>query len=471
MEIIDLNAAGGIGANCMALRLGDFTLVIDAGLHPKEKGYAALPSLEKIQDLPIDLVFLTHTHLDHLGALPVLLKNHPTVPVVTSEDSFTLFKRLLHNSSNLMERQITEGTFHGSRLYSHGDISRIARQVIPVKVSMPRHFSSDSGDRLTFTLYSSGHIPGAVGILLEHRHRRIFLTGDVLFTDTLMLDGARFPNGNLDVVIIETTRGMTERPPLACRESEIQRLLNRSQEVLQSGGSVLIPSFALGRLQEMLVTILKAREEGQFPRVPIYLSGLGIDLLNHFDQISRKNNSLRIRRNILRQLGAQKLPQGHSFEKAHPAIYLLSSGMLVENTPSWNAAARLLGSSKNGIFFVGYCDPDSPGGQLLATPSGADLAFPLLRKRVPVEASVERFDLSTHADRDELLEFAMGRNPQCVILTHGDPEARDWFSNQIRLSNPSVGILNPKPLEWTPVASLNAPPGGETRTATTRDSN
>lgn len=450
MDIIDLNPNGGIGANCMALRIGDFTFVIDAGLHPKESGHAALPALHKIAHMKVDLIFLTHTHLDHLGALPLLVAQHPDTPVITSRDSFALFKRLLHNSCNVMHRRSEEG-LGPAQLYSHGDVARCARSVLPAAVGVPRVFESNAGDRITFTLFASGHIPGAVGILFEYRHRKIFVTGDVLFTDTAMLDGARFPTGVVDTLIIETTRGLTERPSAQCRDSEIQRLLACLRSTLNAGGAVLIPAFALGRIQELLVTLIRARREGLLPECPVFLSGLGIDLLNQFDQISRVNPALRIRRSILRELGAQKLPSPHSFERAGPAIYLLSSGMLTEHTPSWNAAARLLGNPLNALCFVGYCDPDSPGGQLLATPHGQPFSFPTLHRAIPVAAQVERFDLSSHADRDELLDFAVARSPRSVILTHGDPLAREWFANALNASVPSTRVFNPNPLQWANV--------------------
>ena len=444
MQLTDLNAPGGIGANCLLLQLDSLNIVIDAGLHPKLLGRAALPRLDRIKPLPIDLIFLTHCHLDHLGALPLLAKDHPNTPIIASRDTAHFYKRMLQNSYQVMDRQRLEHGVGDYPLYSYRDISACNRQMIGVLPGQPRHFESNNGERITFTLHESGHIPGAVGLLLEHRHRRIFHTGDVLFSGTDMMDGASFPSGDMDTIILETTRGTTER--LASRESELERLLHTIRQTTSHGGSVLIPVFALGRMQELLTVFHKARAGGALRQMPIYVSGLGIELLNQFDQIAQKNKRLRARRKFMRELGAEKLPESHRPGSEGPAIYLLSSGMMVENTPSYRAASALLGSHQNTICFVGYCDPDTPGGRLLKVRQGEKFLFKATNKTVQALAHIEKFDLSSHADRDELLEFALARHPRAVVLTHGDPEARTWFAERFRALDAGCKLVDPVPL-------------------------
>lgn len=445
MLLTDLNAAGGIGANCMLLQLDSMNIVIDAGIHPKQIGAAALPRLERLRSLPIDLIFLTHCHLDHLGALPVLARDHPNTPIITSRDSEQFYKRMLQNSHHVMDRQRVELGIGEYPLYSYRDISACSRQVIGLQPGQPRHFESDSGERITFTLHEAGHVPGAVGISLEHRHRRIFHTGDVLFNDTALLDGARFPGGDVDTMIIETTRGATTRQ--ASRESELERLLSTIEHTASHGGSTLIPVFALGRMQELLSVFHRARAAGRLKRLPVYVSGLGIDLMSQFDRMARKNPRLHMRKKMFRELGAMKLPQSHRPGREGPAIYLLSSGMMVENTPSYMAAAALLGEHQNTLCFVGYCDPDTPGGKLLRMRQGEKFLFKALRKTVQALAHIEKFDLSSHADREDILEAAMARHPRALVLTHGDQEARDWFREQVNLLDPACKVVDPPPLK------------------------
>mgnify|MGYP006266459567 CR=1 FL=1 len=451
MRLTDLNAPGGIGANCLLLQLGKANIVIDAGLHPKMAGYEALPRLERIRDLPIDLIIVTHCHLDHLGALPVLARDHPDTPIILSRDSQYLYKRLLQNSCQVMERQRAEGLAGAIPLYGFADITQCARQVVPVVPGNPRLFETTSGERFSFTLFPSGHIPGAVGLLLEYRQRRIFHTGDVSFADTPMLDGARFPPAKVDTLILETTRGTTERGPGTNRESESRRLLQYLRRTLKGGGSVLIPVFALGRMQELLTMLRHASAGKMLPDCPVYVSGLGLDLLNGFERIAKDNRALRVRRRFLRELGARKLPEGHRPGSEGPAIYLLSSGMLIANTPSYKAAAALLRSRENTICFVGYCDPDTPGGKLLAAEPESTFLFEARDQQVPVRAAIERFDLSSHADREELRDFALACEPRVVVLSHGDPEARAWFRGELEGPLGKDAVLDPPPLRTVEV--------------------
>lgn len=446
MRLTDLNEPGGIGANCLLLQLDGLNIVIDAGLHPKFMGEAALPRFDRLRSLELDLILITHCHLDHLGALPVLAREHPLTPIILSEDSDQLFKRLLRNSCRVMERQAAEG-HPEAVLYSYGEVSQCARKVLAVKPGHSRQMETRNGKRISFTLYPSGHIPGAVGLLLEYRHRRIFHSGDVSFTDTVMLDGARFPRQPVDTLILETTRGLTERAPEATRPMEARRLLQQIRHTTGKGGSVLIPVFALGRMQEILAIFHQARKAGLLGRIPLYVSGLGLDLLNGFDRIARLNPTLRVRRKYLTELKAVKLPPNHRPGKEGPAIYLLSSGMLIENTPSYNAAISLVRSHRNALCFVGYCDPDTPGGQLLRATPQAPFLFAAHRKSVPLNAAVHRFDLSSHADREELRDFALACQPRSLVLSHGEPEARQWFRDQLTEPLAPGQIYDPTPLQ------------------------
>jgi Cft2 family RNA processing exonuclease len=125
-------------------------------------------------------------------------------------------------------------------------------------------------------------------------------------------------------------------------------------------------------------------------------------------------------------------------------IYLVSSGMMVENTPSYMLATSMLGDDRNGIFFVGYCDPNTPGGQLLECGLGDEFLFDAVDIRTTIRASVKKYDLSGHADRDELLALAKSLSPRKIVLHHGDPEARNWFTTQFKQLN--LPVLDPEPL-------------------------
>ena len=108
MEFIDLNRYGEIGSNSTFLTIGSFNILIDSGLHPKKLGKDSLPDFKKIQDKTVDLIILTHCHLDHLGSLPIIARNNPEATILTSLPNLSLAPRMLRNSINVMKRQREE---------------------------------------------------------------------------------------------------------------------------------------------------------------------------------------------------------------------------------------------------------------------------------------------------------------------------------------------------------------------------
>src|SRR5882757_5159451 len=204
MKIIDLNADGGIGANSLYVQLGDFHLVIDSGLHPKKVGRLAAPNLTPLQGVKLDLIIITHCHLDHIGSLPLLMRNQPNTPVIMTQPSHMLIERMLHNSANVMVREREEKGIADYPLFTHEEIDRCVPRMYALPFSTPRKFSG-ARDEIEFTFHPAGHIPGAAGLETIHKHRRIFVTGDVLFNVQRILDGAKFPICRIDTRTTETT--------------------------------------------------------------------------------------------------------------------------------------------------------------------------------------------------------------------------------------------------------------------------
>jgi len=447
MKLTDLNRHGGIGANSLHLQLGDFHLVVDSGLDPKRLGRDAMPEFGLLKDVKLDLVIITHCHLDHIGSLPVLLRHHPKVPVVMTHPSRMLIDRMLHNSVNVMLREREEKGITEYPLYSHEEIDRCLPRLHPHAFSQPKRFSGAKDD-LEFTFHPAGHIVGAAGVELMHKRKHVFLTGDVLFGAQRTLPGAMFPRRRFDVVVTETTRGATPRTPGHERSNELIRLVDTINATLQRGGSVLIPVFALGRLQEVLAVLHDARKFNRLAPAPIFASGLGMDLADYFDQIAKKTGLVHFTRTIIKDLKVMKTPRDLvPGKEPRQGIYVVSSGMMVENTPSYTVASCLAGHAKHSICFVGYSDPDTPGGHLLAAKPGGDFLFSAANVKVKLRAHIDRFHLSGHADREQLLDYTVACEPRTVVLTHGDPPARDWFAGELPARLPKAKVLNPTPLQ------------------------
>lgn len=448
MKLTDLNRDGGIGANSLFVQLGDLKILVDCGLHPKRVGRVAAPDLRALRGVTLDLIIITHCHLDHIGSLPVVMREHPNTPVVMPISSRMLIERMLHNSANVMLRQKEEENIPDYPLFTHDEVDRCGKRLIGLPFGHAKHFRG-AKDEIELIFHPAGHVAGAGGVEIRHKHRHIFFTGDVLFENLRTLAGAKFPAGHFDTLVLETTRGATERPAGKERVNEIPRLITAINDTIQRGGSFLIPVFALGRMQEIFAVLHDARKFGRLVPCPIFTGGLGIDLADYFDEIARKTKHVQFSRSILKDLQVKPTPRKITpgEDPQQNGIYIVSSGMMVQRTPSYMLASGLLGHARNTIGFVGYCDPDTPGGQLLAAKPGDDFLFATAHVKAKIKARVERFELSGHADREELLEFAVQTSARSVVLTHGDPAARAWFLQQLTEQMPKARVLDPVPLQ------------------------
>ena len=446
MKLIDLNRDGGIGANSNFVQFGDVRVLIDCGLHPKKTGRAATPDFALIRNEKLDLIIITHCHLDHIGSLPAVMREHPDTPVIMTTSSRMLIERMLHNSANVMMRQKEENDIPDYPLFTHEDIDRCAKRMHGLPFGHAKKIRG-AKDEIVVIYHPAGHGAGAAAVEIHHKHRQVFFTGDVLFENQRTRPGAKFPSGHFDTLVMETTRGTTERPLGKERVNEIARLIESINDTIKRGGSFLIPVFALGRMQEILSVIHDARKFGRLVECPIFASGLGMDLADYFDEISRKTRHVNFNRGIIKDLKIKPTPRKLTpgEDPQQNALYIISSGMLVERTPSYTLASGLVSNARNTIGFVGYCDPETPGGKLLAAKHGDNFIFETAHVKAKVKARVERFELSGHADREELLEFAIQTEARCIVLTHGDPPARAWFAEQLALNAPKIKVIDPVP--------------------------
>jgi Cft2 family RNA processing exonuclease len=448
MHFTDLGRKKEIGAHCVFIKIGSFNILVDSGMNPSVVGYASLPQFDYLDDIVLDLILITHCHLDHIGSLPLVMRRQSQARIILSTSSQLLLFPMLENSYHVMKRQREELEIKEYPLYSKEEIEALQKHLFPIPPDTTRIFQKQS-DEIEIKFVTAGHIPGAMSVLLSHKRRKLFFSGDVLFRDQYMLKGAHWPKGPIDTLVMETTRGTTQRPENKTAKTETSRLLESICSTLKQGGSVLIPSFALGRMQEILMILHEARIKKQIPKnIPIFASGLGLSLVDILDQLSSQNPEIRFKKRIIDDLKVQSIQQSSYLKPGQSpqqsSIFAVSSGMMAENTPSYNIASALLEHPQHGIFFVGFCANDTPGKQLLTTPFNELFAFEALHYRAPVRARIEHFDLSGHADRQELLQAALHMVPRAIVLNHGDSDARRWFVDSFAELAPQIKVLDPE---------------------------
>jgi Cft2 family RNA processing exonuclease len=452
VNITNLNPDTDIGASAWLVELDEHRILLDAGMHPKLEGRAAMPTFNKANTHDVDAIAISHCHHDHVGALPLACRHYPKAHILMTDLSYLLVERVLHNSVNVMTRQRDELGIKDYPLYTHDELDDLSPRFQGFKYNREIEWAAFHKARTgapspTLEFFDAGHTLGSAGILLRGKKETLFYTGDVCFHDQTILKGARFEDVKADVMIMETTRGNREIPPGHTRPSEMERLVMAIHEGLKKKGCVMIPAFALGRTQEILALLALLMREGKLKKQPVYIGGLGRVFTEIYDieshRMHRQHTNLQL--NEALQLIVLEKGQADTMKLGGGKIFVITAGMMSENTAAHDLAKRMIGDEKQSIFFVGYADPDSPAGRLKAAQQGETFVFSPSAGRVTKKCDVQNFDLTAHANREDLMELVAQVSPRAVLLGHGDDAARNWFEEQIRARWPKIKVFQPQP--------------------------
>ncbi len=442
-----------IGANCYLIEVGDKRLVIDSGTHPRQEGADGLPNFRFLRDQPLDAIILTHAHMDHVGSLPMLQRRFPHAPVFMSQPTMLLAETMLHNSVNVMTKKREELDINLYPFFTHREVEASTGSWLPCPLNQPmslrgeRLQQRDSQREPVFTFFDGGHILGSVAVLIEYRGQRLLYTGDIQLEDQDICRAAELPTENIDVLIVETTRGSAARAPHYSREAEAARLAECIREVFDRGGAVLIPLFALGRTQEMLTLFNHLQQRRDLPRCPIFIGGLGSKMTTIYDKLSYSAHRQKPKFNIMEETRPE-IANGRTIWRMRPKpkhLYGISSGMMTENTLSNLFARHIIDRPEHGLFFVGYSDPASPAGKIRAARHGDEIQLSPDTKPLPLRCQIEEFDFSAHAPRKAILDYICAVRARKTLLVHGDEPAIQWFEEQLAELLPELEVITPKP--------------------------
>ena len=441
-----------IGANCYVLDTGMARIALDSGMHPKEKAYDAVPDFSLIEDGDLDAVVVSHSHLDHVGSLPVLMRRHLRAPAYMSPVTLDFADALLHNSVNVMSSQREQEGIKEYPLFTHRELDGLMKRLLTRRTGQAFEIA-DTGVKAEF--FDAGHLPGSVGVMLDIDGLKVFYTGDVHFEDQTISIAAQFPNEHVDVLIMECTRGAAERAANYNRQAESDRLAEVITRTMARGGSVLIPVFAMGKTREIFMMLHELKAQGKVKAdIPVHIGGLSSKMTQivdkHSDSSRRSHSGFRILESMS---GIVKSKKGERVTKCQAGrIYAVSSGMMSEYTVSNDLAHHFINQPKNTLCFVGYADPDSPAGTILAAAHGSPVKLSNAHPPVELNCEVARFDFSGHAPRHELVEYARKLSPRKILLVHGDGPALDWMAKTLSLALPECEVIIPLPGEKIPLA-------------------
>ena len=444
MQFIPLGGADDIGASCFYLNIDGTGILLDCGIHPQKKGIDSLPKFELIEDKPLDFVLISHAHQDHIGALPFLVKKFPFVKIYSTNQTLDIAKITLHNAAKIISEQLTDKD--PIKPFSHDDIDLLLRTVHTIEyneeipVAGMRH---NSNENIKITFYDSGHILGSASVLIEHKGKRIFYTGDLKLSSQFIMNGAELPNKPVDVLITEATYAATDSSKIGTLRGETSAFVKSANEILSNGGSVLIPVFGLGKMQEILMMLYLQMSRGKLTETNIYTGGIGKKIAHVYDLnrylIKRKNKEILLKE--IEQKNYYDVVDLNHYRRK-PGIVLASSGMMLENTTSYKLMNYWIRQKDFGIFIVGYMDPSTPGYKISSSGKGEKISLIGGDQEIAIKCDIRSFNFPSHSRREEILSVIENLKPGRVIMVHGDPKAKDWLGYNILDKSPKIKVHN-----------------------------
>ncbi|ADQ05206.1 RNA-metabolising metallo-beta-lactamase [Caldicellulosiruptor owensensis OL] len=424
MEIVFLGGAKEVGASCVLIKAGGKNILIDSGIRMKED---KLPNLQLLRELGgVDVCLISHAHLDHIGSLPLIAREYPHIFFYTNQPTKDLIKVLLYDSLRIME--IAEDEIP---IYAEKNVEDLLDRTLTYGFNYT--FEPVEGIRVTF--FPAGHILGASMIFIQTQEGSILYTGDFSADKQLTVDRASVPKIRPDIVICESTYGDRLHTN---RSFEEERLFNTIFEVISQGGKVLIPAFAIGRAQEVIL-ILRNYMKKRKVSFNVFIDGMVREVIRVY-----RNNptylSSRYYKRVLKgeeifladniNVVSDKKQREEIISSSDPCVIISSSGMLTGG-PSLFYAEKIVQSQNALVAITGYQDEEAPGRKLLelAELPESEKKINLNGKEYEVKCRVEKYGLSAHSDRDKILGFLATLRPRTVIFVHGSEDAISQISD------------------------------------------
>jgi hypothetical protein len=419
-------ALGGyreVGRSAHLLTTQNSKVLIDCGIDP---GSDRTPFFNAPELLPLDsldAVVVTHAHLDHCGLVPVLLKYGYKGPIYCTAPTRDLMTLMLLDAIKVVNQEARKA------LYDSGNVRDLVTRTIPLRWGETTDIAPD----IRLTMHNAGHI---LGSSICHFHlgegdHNLAYSGDIKFERSWLFNPAtnRFPR--LETLVLESTYG-GYRNVQPSRQQATEDFSSLTNKVLARGGKLIVPVFAVGRSQEVMLVLEEKMREGKIPRVPVYLDGMIFEATAiHTAYPEYLNSQLRTQifqqgdnpflSDVFHRIDSQQM-RSTVLDSKEPSIILATSGMM-SGGPVMEYFRAWAPEEKNGLLFVGYQAEGTFGNRLQRGVSEATFLDGSRQASVPVKLEVATIEgFSGHSDRVQLMNFvaSLDPRPQRIILNHGE---------------------------------------------------
>uniref|UniRef100_T1HZV1 Uncharacterized protein n=2 Tax=Rhodnius prolixus TaxID=13249 RepID=T1HZV1_RHOPR len=441
LAITPLGAGQEVGRSCIMVEYKGKKIMLDCGIHPGLTGMDALPFVDIVDTDEIDLLLVSHFHLDHCGALPwFLLKTSFKGRCFMTHATKAIYRWLVSDYikvSNISTEQM---------LYTESDLETSMDKIETINF----HEEKEVGG-VKFWAYNAGHVLGAAMFMLEISGVKLLYTGDFSRQEDRHLMAAEIPSIRPDILITEATYGTHIHEKREEREARFTTLVH---DIVTRGGRCLIPVFALGRAQELLLILDEYWSlHPDLHDIPIYYaSSLAKKCMAVYQTYINAMNE-----KIKRQIAVNNpfvfthisnLKGIDQFEDIGPCVVMASPGMM-QSGLSRELFESWCTDSKNGVIIAGYCVEGTLAKTILSEP---EEIVTLSGQKLRLNMSVAYISFSAHTDYQQTSEFIRKLKPPHIVLVHGEQNEMSRLKSALQReyegdSENNIQIYNPRNTE------------------------
>ncbi|KAE9591904.1 hypothetical protein Lal_00039064 [Lupinus albus] len=430
--VTPLGAGNEVGRSCVYMSYKSKTVLFDCGIHPAYFGMAALPYFDEIDPSTVDVLLITHFHLDHAASLPYFLeKTTFKGRVFMTYATKAIYKLMLSDYIKVSKVSVDD------MLYNEHDINRSMD-----KIEVIDFHQTVEVNGIRFWCYTAGHVLGAAMFMVDIAGVRVLYTGDYSREEDRHLRAAETPQFSPDVCIIESTYGVQHHQPRHTREKRFTEVIHST---VSQGGRVLIPAFALGRAQELLLILDEYwASHPELQNIPIYYaSPLAKKCLTVYETYTLSMND-RIQNAKSNPFSFKHIKALDNIEHIAPGpcVVMASPGGL-QSGLSRQLFDMWCSDKKNACIIPGYMVEGTLAKTIINEPKEVTLMNGLT---APLNMQVHSISFSAHADSAQTSAFLEELNPPNIILVHGEANEMGRLKQKLmtQFADRNTKILTPK---------------------------